>query len=157
MGVPRHARPGRRPVRELAGRRDGGRVSQIKAEDIDINKLAYFGLSWGAGSRLGFAAIDERFRAVVFLGGGIDERVKPTLPEADNVNFAPYIKPPKLLVNGKYDEEHIWYTRGLPLFNLLRQPKKLVLLEGGHLPLAEQRVPVINAWLDETLGPVQFE
>ena len=60
-------------------------------------------------------------------------------------------------MNGKYDEEHIWYTRGLPLYNLLREPKKLVLLEGGHLPSAELRVPAINAWLDETLGSVQFE
>ena len=125
--------------------------------DIDMSKLTYVGLSWGAGSRLGFAAIDKRFRAVVFLGGGIDERVKPTLPEADNVNFAPYIKPPKLMVNGKYDEEHIWYTRGLPLYHLLREPKKVVLLDGGHLPAAELRVPVINAWLDKTLGPVEFE
>ncbi len=126
-------------------------------DDIDMNKLAYVGFSWGAGSRLGFAATDQRFRAVVFLGGGIDERVKPTLPEADNVNFAPYIKPRKLMVNGKYDEEHIWYTRGLPLYNLLREPKKVVLLEGGHLPAAELRVSVINAWLDKTLGPVEFK
>ncbi len=125
-------------------------------EEIDKSKLVYFGMSWGAGSRLGFAALDERFRAVVFLGGGIDERVKPTLPEADNINFAPFIKTPKLMVNGKYDEEHNWFTRGLPLYNLLKEPKKLVLLPGGHLPSAELRVPVINAWLDETLGPVKF-
>ena len=91
--------------------------------DIDMSKLAYVGLSWGAGSRVGFAAIDQRFKAVVLVGAGIDERVKPNLPEADNVNFAPYIKPPKLVVNGIYDEEHIWHSRGLPMYNLLSEPK----------------------------------
>ena len=126
-------------------------------EDIDMQKFAYVGRSWGAGSRLGFSAIDDRFHAVVFIGGGIDERIKPTLPEADNINFAPYIKPPKLMINGIYDEEHNWYTRGLPLYNLLREPKKVVLVEGGHLPSVETRTPVINAWLDETFGPVRFE
>jgi formylglycine-generating enzyme required for sulfatase activity len=126
-------------------------------DDIDMSKLAYVGKSWGAGSRVGFAAIDQRFKTVVLVGAGIDERVKPTLPEADNVNFAPYIKPPKLVVNGKYDEEHIWYSRGLPLYNLLSEPKKLVLLEGGHVPAVELRAPVINAWLDETLGPVKYQ
>jgi serine/threonine protein kinase/formylglycine-generating enzyme required for sulfatase activity len=125
-------------------------------EDIDMKKFAYVGRSWGAGSRLGFAAIDNRFRAVVFLGGGIDERVKPTLPEADNINFAPYISQPKLMVNGKHDEEHNWYTRGLPLFNLLSEPKELALLDGGHMPPVELRTPVINNWLDKILGPVRF-
>lgn len=126
-------------------------------DDIDMQKFAYFGFSWGAGSRLGFAALDNRFRAVILMGAGIDERVKPTLPEADNVNFAPYIKPPKLIVNGKYDEEHNWYTRALPLYNLLPDPKELVLLDCGHLPPVELRTPVINAWLDKMFGPVQFK
>lgn len=57
-------------------------------------------------------------------------------------------------MNGRWDEEHPWYRRGLPLWRLLPEPKRLALLEGGHLPPAEERVPVINAWLDETLGPI---
>ncbi len=125
-------------------------------EDIDTDKLAYVGLSWGAGSRLPFAAIDDRYRSVIFIGGGIDERMQPTLPEANSINFAPYIKAPKLLLNGTNDEEHRYYTRALPLWNLLREPKKLVLVEGaGHVPPLEARVPAINQWLDETLGPVR--
>lgn len=125
-------------------------------DDIDMRKLAYVGLSWGAGSRVVFAAIDRRFRSVVLIGAGIDERVQPTLPEAANFNFAPYIKPPKLMINGRRDEEHPWASRALPLWNLLREPKELVLIDGaGHYPPAEQRVPPINAFLDRTLGPVK--
>jgi formylglycine-generating enzyme required for sulfatase activity/dienelactone hydrolase len=126
-------------------------------QDVDMLKLAYVGFSRGAGSNLILAAADDRFRAVVFIGGGIDDRLRPTLPEADPVNFAPYIPAPVLLVNGIYDEEHHWFTRGLPLFNLLPEPKELPLHEDGHLPSTELRSPVINAWLDKTLGPVSFE
>jgi formylglycine-generating enzyme required for sulfatase activity len=126
-------------------------------DDIDVDKLAYLGLSWGSGSRLVFAAVEDRYGAVILLGGGIDERMQPTLPEASNINFAPYIEPPKLLLNGTNDEEHPYYTRALPLYNLLREPKKLVLVDGGHVPPPEGRVPAVNEWLDETLGPVEFE
>jgi pimeloyl-ACP methyl ester carboxylesterase len=60
------------------------------------------------------------------------------------------------MLNGRQDEEHPWLTRALPLWNLLREPKELVLIEGaGHHPPAEARVPPINAFLDRTLGPVR--
>ncbi len=125
-------------------------------DDVDAEKIAYVSLSWGAGSRLGFAALDERYKAVVFIGGGIDERMKPTLPEADNINFAPYISVPKLLLNGRSDEEHPWLTRALPLWNLLSEPKELVLIDGaGHVPPLDARIPAINDFLNRTLGPVE--
>lgn len=123
-------------------------------DDIDTGRLGYVGLSWGAGSRLGFAAMDDRYKAVVFIGGGIDERANGQLPETNNINFAPYIYPPKLLLNGRHDEEHPWYTRALPLWNLLREPKELVLVDGaGHLPPLDVRIPAINTFLDKHLGP----
>jgi pimeloyl-ACP methyl ester carboxylesterase len=122
---------------------------------VDADRVAYVGVSFGAGSRLAFSAVDDRYRAVVYIGGGIDERVKPNLPEADNVNFAPYVRVPKLLINGRSDEEHPWLTRGLPLWNLLSEPKELVLVEGGgHLPPLEDRIPALTGFLDRTLGPV---
>jgi pimeloyl-ACP methyl ester carboxylesterase len=125
-------------------------------DDIDKRRIAYVALSWGAGSRLPLAAVDDRFRAVVLIGGGIDERLQPTLAAASNINFAPHIRPPKLLLNGADDEEHPWQTRGLPLWNLLREPKQLVLLPGvGHIPALQDRVPAINRFLDQTLGPVK--
>ena len=125
--------------------------------EIDMARLAYVAVSWGAGSRLVFAAVEDRFRAIVLIGGGIDERISaPALPEASTINFAPYIKPPKLLVNGLADEEDPWLTRALPLWNLLREPKQRVLVPGaGHMTPPEQRVPAINRFLDQTLGPVR--
>ena len=125
--------------------------------DVDMRRLAFVATSWGAGSRLPLAAVDDRFRAMVFIGGGIDERMSlAALPEASSINFAPYIRPPKLLLNGRDDEEDPWLTRALPLWNLLREPKQLVLVPGaGHIVPLEIRVPAINRFLDQTLGPVR--
>jgi len=123
-------------------------------DDIDTGALAYAGLSWGAGSRLVLAGVDDRFRAIVLVGAGIDERLHPTLPEASNVNFAPYIRAPKLIVNGRQDEEHPWRTRAEPLWNLLSEPKELALFDGvGHHPPDEMRIPAIRDFLDRHLGP----
>ena len=123
--------------------------------DLDLTRLGYVGFSLGSGSWLTLAAVEPRFRSVVFIGGGIDETFVTALPEASSVNFAPRIGAPTLLLNGRYDEEHPWISRGLPLWRLLREPKRLTIVDGGHLPRAEARVPVINEWLDETLGPVR--
>jgi len=125
-------------------------------DDIDMDRLAYVGLSWGAGSRATLAAIDDRWDAVIFVGAGIDERVHPTLPEALNVNFIPYIRVPKLLLNGRQDEEHRWLTRALPFWELLQEPKELVLVDNeGHVPSLEVRIPAINEFLDRWFGPVR--
>jgi dienelactone hydrolase len=125
-------------------------------DDIDMDRLAYVGLSWGAGSRAVFAAVDDRFDAVIFAGAGIDERMQPTLPEAFNVNFLPRIRAPTLMLNGRQDEEHPWLTRGLPFWELLSEPKELVLLDlEGHAPSLEARIPAINGFLERLLGPVR--
>ncbi len=125
-------------------------------DDIDMDRLAYVGLSWGAGSRALLAAVDDRFDAVIFAGGGIDERLQPVLPEAFQVNFLPYIDVPKLMLNGRQDEEHPWLTRALPFWELLSEPKELVLVENeGHAVSVETRVPAINGFLDRVFGPVR--
>ena len=61
----------------------------------------------------------------------MDGRMLPAMAEANRVYFAQHLKPPKLLVNGRNDEENVWLTRGLPLWNPLREPKKLALVDGA--------------------------
>lgn len=124
-------------------------------DDIDTDRLTYVGLSWGASSRLLYGAVDDRYRSAILIGGGVREIMLRRLPEANPINFAPRL-PPTLLLHGKNDEVLPYYTELLPLWNLLREPKKLVVIEGaGHVPQLEARVPAINQWLDETLGPVR--
>jgi hypothetical protein len=68
------------------------------------------------------------------------------------MNFASHISGPKLMIQGRYDEDIHLKTEAEPLFKLLREPKKLVLYEGGHVPSPELLVPTVNPWLDGILG-----
>jgi hypothetical protein len=61
--------------------------------------------------------------------------------------------PPKLLIHGLYDDGHPIASEE-PIFRLMREPKRRVALVGGHMFPPELTVPVVNAFLDETLGPV---
>ena len=123
--------------------------------DIDAQRLAYFGFSQGASEGLIFAALDARYRAVVLMAGGMWPTRADALPEVRYANFVPYIRAPKLMLNGRYDEVHPLATLIEPALRLMREPKKLVLYDGSHTPPVEIAVPTINGWLDETLGPVR--
>jgi len=127
-------------------------------KDIDMNKLAFVGTSWGA-TNVGIilASIDKRYHSIIFMAGGIHRYAVKMLPEVNPVNFAPYIKPPKLLLNGRYDEAFPPETEAMPFYKLLSEPKQLSLTESGHVPAVEKRIIIINKWLDKTLGPVSFK
>jgi formylglycine-generating enzyme required for sulfatase activity/predicted esterase len=123
--------------------------------DVDSGRIAYFGFSQGATEGIIYAALDARYKSVVLMAGGMWPLRKDVLPEIAHSNFAPRIRAPKLLLNGRYDEVHPLTTLVEPFYNLLREPKKLVLYDGSHTPPIETAVPAINGWLDETLGSVR--
>jgi len=100
-------------------------------------------------------AIEPRYRSVMLWGAGVRKGNAQWRPEASPINFAPLIRPPKLIVQGRYDETTPLRTEAEPLFRLLREPKRLRLFEGGHRPDFEFLIPAMNTWLDETLGPVR--
>ncbi|HSP06117.1 MAG TPA: hypothetical protein VLR94_03020 [Acidobacteriota bacterium] len=79
-------------------------------------------------------------------------------PEVDPVNFAPHVRIPVLMVNGREDFDLPYATAQVPLFQMLGTPdadKRPVVLEGGHIPPhPEQAIKVVLDWLDERLGPV---
>ncbi|MDX2034107.1 MAG: SUMF1/EgtB/PvdO family nonheme iron enzyme [Blastocatellia bacterium] len=123
--------------------------------DIDAGRIAFFGYSQGATEGLIYAAVDERYRAVVLVAGGMGAPRPGTLSEIAYPNFAAHLRAPKLVLNGRFDEVHPLRTMIEPLYNLFPQPKKLVLYDGSHTPPIDIAVPAINQWLDETLGPVR--
>ena len=124
--------------------------------DIDATRLAYYGFSFGAWNGPIFTAIETRFKASVFLSGGLWlERA----PEIEPANFAPRATVPVLMVNGRDD---FWFPlegSQLPLFRLLGAPdrdKRHEALEGGHNPNDWQEVvKEVLDWLDRYLGPVR--
>jgi dienelactone hydrolase len=125
--------------------------------DIDHDRLAYHGFSFGA--RLGsiFTALEPRFKASVLVAGGFPSPHQP--PEVDEVHFAPRAKAPVLMLNGRHDFLYPLETSQNPLFRLLGAPqadKRHVLMDSGHFPFPMQdAVKEILAWLDRYLGPAQ--
>jgi pimeloyl-ACP methyl ester carboxylesterase len=101
-------------------------------------------------------AVDKRFKAVVLgLAGFCFQR---TMPEVDQINFAPRVTAPVLMLNGRYDFSFPVETSQKPLIQFLGTPiehKRHMLYDTGHaLPRAEF-IKETLAWLDRYLGPVK--
>lgn len=121
-------------------------------EDIDASKIAYYDISLEQLALV--PAIEPRYRSVVFVGIGMPSLWLNAIPEANPINFAPHIRAPKLMLHGRYDEGDPLTSTAEPLYKLLSEPKRLEVFNGGHVPPFEVSVPIVNAWLDKTLGPV---
>ncbi len=120
--------------------------------EIDTGRIAHVGFSWGALDRaLVLNAVESRIRSVIFIGGGLLSL--PRLPETRSDHFVPRIQGPTLVLLGSHDEI-IDKSYGRALYELLPEPKRLEVVESGHLPTVELRNPIINEFLDETLGRV---
>ncbi|MEX1246423.1 MAG: protein kinase [Thermoanaerobaculia bacterium] len=125
-------------------------------KDIDSGSLAYYGFSLGAVHGPVLTAIEGRFKTSIWLAGGFPTRTLP--PEIDAIHFAPRVKVPVLMVNGRQDFIRPVETSQAPLFRLLGTPdrdKRHAILDGGHLPPTKQgMIKEILDWLDRYLGPV---
>jgi dienelactone hydrolase len=125
--------------------------------EIDRDRLAYYGFSWGGQLGPIMLTVDDRFKVAVFASGGLSSHWKP-LPEVDPVNFAPHVKIPVLMINGRYDFAAPFETSSQPLFRLLGTPpadKRQVVLESGHgLPFTPWFKETLD-WLDHYLGRVK--
>jgi eukaryotic-like serine/threonine-protein kinase len=125
-------------------------------KDLNLEKLAYYGLSTGAYLGNIFPAVESRIRMAVLLAGGFDFAKK--MPEVDELNFAPRVKVPTLLVDGRYDMFFPLETSQNVMFRFLGTPekdKRHAVLEGGHIPPYDQMVKEILDWLDKYQGPVR--
>jgi len=121
--------------------------------DLDAKKLAYYGTSWGAGMGAIFPALEKRIKAAVLDGGGF--WLDPVLPEADQRTFAPRLKIPVLMLNGRYDNFFPLETSQIPMFQAFATPqknKRHVVIDAGHWVERNKRIREILDWLDRYLG-----
>jgi len=126
--------------------------------DIDSSKLAYLGVSMGSADGVIFTTLlQERLKTAIFLDGGFFLDKAP--PGGDQADFAPRMRKPVLMVNGKYDFTFSVEGAQNPLFAALGTPaaeKSHVILETPH-DVTEQRPQLVKAvleWLDKYLGRV---
>ena len=127
--------------------------------DIDTTRLAYLGVSMGSAEGVIYTTLlQDRLRTDVFLDGGffLD---KPSAGR-DQADFAPRLKIPVLMVNGRYDFSFSLQRAQLPLFQMLgtrKADKKHVVLESPHDVRAKrpELIAAVLPWLDKYLGPVR--
>jgi formylglycine-generating enzyme required for sulfatase activity/dienelactone hydrolase/predicted Ser/Thr protein kinase len=124
--------------------------------DIDSDKLAYYGYSWGG--RLGgiMIAVGGRFKAAILNVAGF--RFQKQKPEVDPFHFISRVRIPVLMLNGRYDSIFPYETAQLPMFKLLGTPgehKRQILYDTGHSIPRDQVIKESLAWLDKYLGRVK--
>jgi len=124
--------------------------------DIDLQRLSFYGFSWGGCEGPITLALKSRFKVAVLADGGCNP--DKTLPEEDPINFAQNIKIPVLMINGRYDFVIPFETCQQPFFRLLGTPladKRQVLLDSGHgMPFTPWFKETLD-WLDHYLGRVK--
>jgi eukaryotic-like serine/threonine-protein kinase len=124
-------------------------------DDIDHEKVSYYGFSLGALYGPVFTAVDGRFRASVLLAGGLRGEASP---EIAATSFAPRSRVPTLMLSGQDDFLLPAESSQRPLFRLLGAPeadKRHARLEGGHIPSDRREIiREVLDWLDRHLGPV---
>ena len=123
-------------------------------QDIDGDKLAFYGMSWGGHLGAIVPAVEERLKASVLLGGSLWGRSRS---EVDQLNYVTRVKIPTLMLNGRYDTESPYDKCIKPMYDFLGTPdehKKLMLYETDHIPPRVEFIKETLAWLDRYLGPV---
>ncbi len=125
--------------------------------DLDAARLGYFGTSLGAAAGVRLLPVEPRIRVAVLTAVGLP-RGRAGSPELDRLNYAPRIRQPILMINGRDDFLFPLETSQRPLLALLGTPekdKKLVLLDGGHIvPRSNDIIRETLDWFDRYLGPV---
>jgi dienelactone hydrolase len=124
-------------------------------DDIDADRLAYYGLSLGGQFGPVATAVEGRFRASVLVAAGVAARMRSTIW---NYHYAPRVRVPTLILGGEFDTLIPAETAARPLFELLGTPaedKKLILYPTDHIPPMNEVIRETLAWLDRHLGPVR--
>lgn len=124
--------------------------------DIDHDRIAYVGLSWGAALAPMFLAVEPRFKAAVLVVGGF--YVQRSAPEVEAINFAPRVTMPVLMLNGRFDFFLPEEGTQIPMFRLLGTPealKRRVVYDTGHNIPRPDLIRESLDWLDTHLGPVR--
>lgn len=123
--------------------------------DIDGQKLAYMGMSWGGNMGAFIPAVEDRIGASVLIAGGLMGLGRP---EVYDCNYVGRVRVPTLMLNGKYDAILPPELSQRPMFELLGTPvehKKYILYETDHIPPRIEFIKETLAWLDKYLGPVK--
>lgn len=124
--------------------------------DLDEERIAYLGISWGGAVAPLITAVEPRLRASVVVAAGL--AMQKTQPMVDPFHFLPRVTVPTLMVTGRYDSFFPIETSQEPFFELLGTPpdrKKLLVTDANHFVMSFANTLVVREtldWLDLWLG-----
>jgi len=124
-------------------------------QEIDSQKIAYLGMSWGAYMGSIIPAVENRIRTSVLIAGGLLGLARP---EASDLSYVNRVQTPTLMLNGKFDVIFPPKTSSEPMFDLLGSPpenKRIILYDTDHIPPRAEFIKETLSWLDKYLGPVK--
>jgi len=101
-------------------------------------------------------ALEDRIKVCVLVVPGFN--LQKSLPEVDELNFAPHVKVPVLMLNCRFDFFYPVETSQEPMFRFLGSPqehKRRVVYETGHNIPRNEMIKETLDWLDRYLGPVK--
>ena len=131
---------------------------ETRPDVFQLDKLAYYGWSWGGYLGPLILAVEERLAAGILLDGGLAQA--QTSPEVDPFNFASRVSVPILMINGDQDFIFPVDTSQRPLFDLLGSPgadKNWIRHPSGHGVLFVRQNQITQQrldFLDKHLGSV---
>jgi dipeptidyl aminopeptidase/acylaminoacyl peptidase len=99
-------------------------------------------------------SLEGRLKASVLWVGGFWQQKGP--PEVEQINFAPRVKTPVLMLNGRYDFVFPVESSQAPMFRLLGTPeshKQHLLFDSGHSIPRKELITETLRWFDSYLGP----
>jgi eukaryotic-like serine/threonine-protein kinase len=123
-------------------------------KDMQADKVAYLGISWGGFMGGIIPAVEKRIKVVVLNVGGME--MEKALPEVDQINYLPRVTQPVLMLNGTYDMYFPVESSQKPMFRLLgtsQGQKRMLVYASGHLVPPTEFIKETLAWFDTYLGP----
>jgi eukaryotic-like serine/threonine-protein kinase len=126
--------------------------------EFDSRRIAFMGESMGARLATILLPLEPRIKLGILFDGGLP--FTPRAAETDELNFAPRVKIPVLVMNGRYDQFWPVQLAQEPLFKLLGSPEKdkqHVLVDAGHGVLLQRGEVARHTldWLDRYFGAVK--
>jgi dienelactone hydrolase len=123
-------------------------------EDINTDRLGFYGFSWGGWIAPIVLVLEERrIDTAVLNVGGLDD-VYHYLPEIDTFNFVTRVRTPVLMINGEYDTVFPLETSQKPMFELLGtepEHKKLFVTPAAHWVPRNVLIRETLDWFDRYL------
>jgi len=125
-------------------------------KDIDVERIAFYGISWGGAIAPYVLASEERIKLGMLALFGVSSLEKYRFKEFDQIDYVPRVKIPMLLLGGQYDWDYTMEQQQA-FYDFLGTPRSEVrwkLYETTHwIPRGELINESLN-WLDKYFGPV---